>query len=183
LPLSQHLFLNARAPRDGVDTLGLSDWTEAIDAHFCEHRIEGVCSVYNAINHREKSIFKHCGSLTLEDVEKWGNDLIINRIQLCDPKNPGKFVHYPSYQFDEANLCYMAKIIKALVDGALWSWITDDLGPDPPGNLDFLAIAQMIQQTTASASCHLIKQLETMTFLDEPVENVLHFSKRISDIA
>jgi hypothetical protein len=56
LDASQRLYLNAGAHVNGVDTLGLSDWTECIDNDFCNKGLEGTMSIYDHLHRQERKI-------------------------------------------------------------------------------------------------------------------------------
>jgi hypothetical protein len=183
LGTGQRLYLNAGAQVNGADTLGLSEWMEAIYNDFSNKGLEGTCSIYDAIHRTERNIFTDYGSLTMEEVEKWAQDLIINGVKYPNPSRPGYYVRVAPCPFDEANCRYGTQIIKDSVDPVLWSQVVDDIGCDPAGPVALLAVAQTIHQTSASSSRQLVDQLVKMMLTDQPGENVLKFSKKLSDLA
>ena len=115
----QSLYLNAGAQVNGADTLGLSEWMEAIYNDFTNKGIEGTCSIYNAIHQCEQNIFTDYGSLTMEEVEKRAQDLIIYGVKYPNPSRPGYYLRVAPCPFDEANCCYGTQIIKDSVDPVL----------------------------------------------------------------
>jgi hypothetical protein len=149
LPSSQHLYLNAGAPINGVATLGLSDWMDVIQTDFSNKGLEGTCSIYDWVTHTDKSLFTDYGSISMEEVEKAAKDMLEDGVKYHHPSNPGVYVHMPVCPNHETNLCHATDIIKASIDTSLWTLVTDDIGPDPPGNVVLIAVAHAIQHMTA----------------------------------
>jgi hypothetical protein len=94
LDSSQRLYLNAGAHVNGVDTLGLSDWTECIDNDFCNKGLEGTMSIYDHLRREERNITTSYGSITMDEVVQWVQDLTVNGVKYPDPNNPGGYVRF-----------------------------------------------------------------------------------------
>jgi hypothetical protein len=100
----QCLYLNAGTPIIGVNTLGLSEWMEAIYNDFHNKGLEGTCSIYDAIHCCKCNIFTNFRSLTMEEVEKWAQDLIINGVNYPNPARPGYYMRVAPCPFGKATV-------------------------------------------------------------------------------
>jgi hypothetical protein len=101
------------------------------------------------MTHTDKSLFTDYGSISMEEVEKAAKDMLEDGVKYHHPSNPGVYVRMPVCPNDETNLCHATDIIKASIDMSLWTLVTDDIGPDPPGNVALIAVAHAIQHMTA----------------------------------
>jgi hypothetical protein len=78
----QRLYLNAGVHVNGVDTLGLSDWTECIDNDFFNKGLEGTMSNFDHLRRQEQKITINYGSITMDEVVEWVQDLTVNRLNI-----------------------------------------------------------------------------------------------------
>ena len=145
-----------------------------------KHGLDTVLSIFDAATQQEVYMLdpKHWGSISTSDVKAW--DLELQEGVFLDGSTTQR---HPVCPFDLRNQAMAGEAIMNSITHGLWERIYRDVGSAPTGAAALHAIVQDAQVSTASMIQNLTNKLSQMSLKQEPGQDVLNFSEKITDLA
>jgi hypothetical protein len=170
LPEDRHI-----GPDEKSSKITLTSWVNSTRSYMEERGLDTVFYVYDGQTDTETYLLTDWGSVSPAKIKDW-----VATLRVGVPRMDGTVSPVCDYDLD--NLKWSGKAVLNSVSLSLWETVEKDLGVDASGPEAFAAVVYKLQQVSSAAVRHLVDELNGLSLLKEPGQDVEIFGGRVVEL-